>query len=113
MASRLGELIRSRREDLGIGLRELARRIGKSPTLVVALELSDDPPSVSEDTLRDIATVLGLNGDELVAAAGKTPVDVTPSSGLEVALYRLISQMSAADQEELLHRLEKKKVSTK
>jgi hypothetical protein len=88
-----------------IGLRELARRVGKSPSFIVAIELDDGPPKVAEATLRDIAAELKLNGDELVTIAGKTPEDVAPRSALEVALYRLVGEMSEGDQKVLYRTL--------
>jgi hypothetical protein len=89
-----------------MGLRELARRIAKSPAFVVALELERNAPGVAEETLRDIARELGLDGDLLVTLAGKTPEDVTPKNPLEVALYRRIRDMSREQQQRLLEGLD-------
>jgi hypothetical protein len=41
MPSELGKFIRARRTELGIGLRELARRIEKSAPFLTELELDD------------------------------------------------------------------------
>ena len=106
MASELGQLIRKRREALRMGLRELARRVEKSPAFIVAIELDKSQPGVAEDTLRDIARELGLDGDLLVTVAGKTPEDVTPKTTLEVALYRRIGDLSEEQQARLLEGLE-------
>lgn len=105
MPSELGRLVRRRREDLEIGLRELARRIGKSPAFLVSIELDATLPGVSEETLRSIGRELDLAGDLLLTIAGKTPEDVTPRSPLEVDLYRRIQKLSNKDQEELLREL--------
>jgi transcriptional regulator with XRE-family HTH domain len=57
-ASKVGNRLRSERERLGISLRELARRVGVSPSLVSQIELDRVNPSVS--TLYAIVTELGM-----------------------------------------------------
>ena len=57
-ASKVGHRLRAERERLGIGLRELARRVGVSPSLVSQIELDRVNPSVS--TLYAIVTELGM-----------------------------------------------------
>jgi transcriptional regulator with XRE-family HTH domain len=57
-ASKVGSRLRRERERLGIGLRELARRVGVSPSLVSQIELDRVNPSVS--TLYALVTELGM-----------------------------------------------------
>jgi transcriptional regulator with XRE-family HTH domain len=57
-ASKVGSRLRSAREDRGISLRELARRVGVSPSLVSQIELDRVNPSVS--TLYALVTELGM-----------------------------------------------------
>jgi transcriptional regulator with XRE-family HTH domain len=57
-ASRVGSRLRAEREGLGISLRELARRVGVSPSLVSQIELDRVNPSVS--TLYALVTELGM-----------------------------------------------------
>ena len=57
-ASKVGSRLRAERERLGIGLRELARRVGVSPSLVSQIELDRVNPSVS--TLYSLVTALGI-----------------------------------------------------
>ena len=57
-ASKVGSRLRAERERLGIGLRELARRVGVSPSLVSQIELDRVNPSVS--TLYALVTALGI-----------------------------------------------------
>jgi transcriptional regulator with XRE-family HTH domain len=57
-ASKVGTNLRAERERLGISLRELARRVGVSPSLVSQIELDRVNPSVS--TLYAIVTELGM-----------------------------------------------------
>lgn len=56
--SKVGARLRAERERLGISLRELARRVGVSPSLVSQIELDRVNPSVS--TLYALVTELGL-----------------------------------------------------
>ena len=56
--SRVGARLRAERERRGISLRELARRVGVSPSLVSQIELDRVNPSVS--TLYALVTELGM-----------------------------------------------------
>src|SRR5438874_11300714 len=58
-ASNIGARLRAEREHLGITLRELARRVGVSPSLVSQIELDRVNPSVS--TLYALVTELGIS----------------------------------------------------
>lgn len=57
-ASKIGSRLRAERERLEIGVRELARRVGVSPSLVSQIELDRVNPSVS--TLYALVTELGM-----------------------------------------------------
>ena len=57
-ASNIGARLRAERERLGISLRELARRVGVSPSLVSQIELDRVNPSVS--TLYSLVMELGM-----------------------------------------------------
>ena len=87
---------------MGLGLRELARRIDKSPAYLVSLERAEDPPGATEETLLAITTELGLDADEVLALAGRLPAAATPRSGTELAILRLVLRLSADRQQELL-----------
>ena len=63
--SRVGGRLRAQRERLGISLRELARRVGVSPSLVSQIELDRVNPSVS--TLYALVTALGLTMSDVFA----------------------------------------------
>ena len=101
MPSKLGKLIRKTRKAKEIGVRELARRIGRSGSFIVRLEKDDDTPSVAEDTLQSIAEELDLDADELITLAGKTPEDVRPSDEREVKLYRRMKQLDDDQREQV------------
>jgi len=106
LPSKLGHFIRSAREARGVGLREMARRIGKSPTLLVMLEKNEEAPGVSEETLRGIAEVLELSPDHLLTLAGKTPEDVVPQDAVEVSIFRLVKSLPPEKKLKLLKDLE-------
>ena len=63
--SPLGERLRAERDRLGLSLRELARRLEVSPSLVSQIETGKIQPSVR--TLYAIVTELGVSLDELFA----------------------------------------------
>src|SRR5437870_5491999 len=107
MASRLGVHIRRARDAKGLGLRELARRIGKSPAYLVSIERADPPPGISEDTLRELARALDTEVDVLLTLAAKTPKSVRPRTATEMALYRLVRALPKERQEQLLRQLKK------
>ena len=88
-----------------MSLRELAKRVGKSPAFISVLENSDPPPKVKEETLVSIARELSLNVDELLGFARRMPSDAIPESGLDVALYRSVYKLSESEKEKLLKRL--------
>lgn len=106
--SKLGELIRSTRQAQEMSLRELARRIGKSPAFVTELEC-EPAPSVSEDTLRKVAEELRLDEGKLFVLAERTPRDLVPETETEFALYRKVKEMPAAEQEDFLKRLNQRR----
>lgn len=91
---------------MDMSLRTLAKRVGKSPAFISVLENSDPAPKVSEETLVDLAEVLSLKVDELLGLAGRMPGDAFPESGLDVALYRRVHELSDAKKKELLSKLE-------
>src|SRR5262245_7954775 len=71
--SRIGARLRDRRESLGISLREIARRIGVSASLISQIERDKVNPSVS--TLYALVRELGLTMGDLFAADGDAAPD--------------------------------------
>jgi transcriptional regulator with XRE-family HTH domain len=71
--SRVGNRLREERESRGMSLRELARRVGVSPSLVSQIELDRVNPSVS--TLYALVTELGMTMGEVF---GDTPAEERP-----------------------------------
>jgi transcriptional regulator with XRE-family HTH domain len=70
MEQRFGEILRDLRLRSGVGLRELARRIHKSPGYISDVENGRVPPP-SEAVIVQMASVLGADGDGLLSAAKK------------------------------------------
>jgi HTH-type transcriptional regulator, competence development regulator len=69
-----GALVRHEREAKEIGLREMAKKIGVSPTYLSKIERDEfDPPA--EDKVRRIAEIIGRDPDELLALAGRVSSD--------------------------------------
>ena len=64
----LGAAIRSAREERGLSLREVARRVGVSPSFVSQVETGKANPSVG--TLYALVGVLGTSLDDLIGGAG-------------------------------------------
>jgi transcriptional regulator with XRE-family HTH domain len=106
-----GAVIRKAREAKDISLRDLARRIEVSPTFLSKVETEGWLPK--EDKLRKIAATLEINGDELVALAGRVPSDLTDiikkhGAQQELASLLRITKAYSADEMNKLVQLAKK-----
>ena len=73
---KFGATVRREREKLEIGLREMAKKIGVSPTYLSKVERDEFPPP-AEDKVRKIAEIFGSDVDELLALAGKVSSDLS------------------------------------
>src|SRR6478752_798791 len=69
--SQIGERLREARQSQGLTARDVARRIGVSPSLISQIERDKVNPSVS--TLWALVTVLGLHMGDLFSTAGAGP----------------------------------------
>jgi transcriptional regulator with XRE-family HTH domain len=67
----VGPRLRKKRDELGLSLRELARRVEVSPSLVSQIETGKIQPSVR--TLYAIVSELGLSLDEIFDLVGPAP----------------------------------------
>lgn len=80
----LGRSIRTVREQRGLSLRELARRVDVSPSFISQIELGKANPSVG--TLYSIVSVLGTTLDDLIGeppgGAGPELVDAGLADGV-------------------------------
>ena len=97
---KFGAFIRRKREEKEFGLREMAKKVGISPTYLSKCERDEFPPP-SEDRVREIAKILGCDVDELLARAGRVSSDVAEIIKRHpvqlAALLRASKGMSAED----------------
>jgi transcriptional regulator with XRE-family HTH domain len=73
---KFGEFVRRERERKGIGLREMARMVGISPTYLSMVERDVFAPP-AEDKIRAIAQVIGCDVDELLGLADRVASDLS------------------------------------
>ena len=73
----VGPRLRAHREQRGLSLRELARRLGVSPSAISQIETGKSRPSVS--TLYSIVSELGMSLDELFGAPKPAPPAAPPT----------------------------------
>src|SRR5579871_2266436 len=82
----IGAQLRARRAESGMSLRELARRLDVSPSLVSQIETGKIQPSVR--TLYAIVSELGLSLDEIFELVGSTEGDPTETPAAAPATGR-------------------------
>jgi transcriptional regulator with XRE-family HTH domain len=70
-----GEHIRRRREAHGIGLTELAQRLGVSPAYWSRIERDQEKPP-RDDLIERAAAILEIRLDDLFVDAGRLPPDM-------------------------------------
>ena len=73
---KVGAFIRREREAKEIGLREMAKMIGVSPTYLSKVEREEFPPP-AEDKVKAIAKIIGCDPDDLLARAGRVSSDIS------------------------------------
>ena len=73
---KFGEFVRREREAKDIGLREMAKKIGVSPTYLSKIERDEFPPP-AEDKVRAIAKIIECDVDDLLARAGRVSSDIS------------------------------------
>src|SRR5271165_7090638 len=73
---KFGAFIRREREGKEIGLREMAKKIGVSPTYLSKVERDEFSPP-AEDKVKAIAKIIGCDADDLLARAGRVSSDIS------------------------------------
>jgi transcriptional regulator with XRE-family HTH domain len=73
---KFGAFIRREREAKEIGLREMAKMIGVSPTYLSKVERDEFSPP-AEDKVKAIAKIIGYDTDDLLARAGRVSTDIS------------------------------------
>src|SRR5262245_32267434 len=71
-----GKFVRRHRMEKEIGLREMAKMIGVSPTYMSKVERDEFPPPV-EEKVKDLARILRCDTDDLLARAGREASDIS------------------------------------
>ena len=97
---KFGAFIRRKREAKELGLREMAKMIGVSPTYLSKVERDEFPP-MAENKVRAIATIIECDADDLLARAGRVSSDITDIIKRQpvplAALLRTTKGLSAED----------------
>ena len=109
---KFGAYARQERERREIGLREMAKMIGVSPTYLSKVERDEFSPP-AEDKVRKIAEIFDIDVDELLALAGKVSSDLSEIIREHprelAALLRTTRGMTADDVARLAREAEKPK----
>src|ERR1700693_3175686 len=109
---KFGAFIRQRREAREIGLREMAKMIGVSPTYVSKVERDEFPPP-AEDKVKAIAQIIKCDTDELLARACRVSSDLSDiikRRPIEVAaLLRTTKGLTADDMAKLARQAQRSK----
>jgi transcriptional regulator with XRE-family HTH domain len=107
-----GALVRQEREAKEIGLREMAKMIGVSPTYLSKVERDEFAPP-AEDKVRAIAKIIGRDVDELLALAGRVASDLSEiikRHPIELAaLLRTTKGLTADDMAQWVREMQKAK----
>jgi len=110
---KFGAFIRREREAKELGLREMAKMIGVSPTYLSKVERDEFPPP-AEDKVKAIAKIIACDVDDLLARAGRVSTDITDiikRHPVELAaLLRTTKGLKAEDIARLARDAEKVKV---
>ena len=108
---KFGAFIRQKREEKGLSLRDMAKKIKVSPTFLSKVETEDWKPG--EEKLRKIAEVIGCDADDLLARAGRVPSELSeiikqsPHRHQMTALLRTAREFTAEEMEKLVRQAHK------
>src|SRR5262249_41659017 len=110
--AKFGAFVRREREAREIGLREMAKMIGVSPTYLSKVERDESSPP-AEDKVKAIAKIIECDPDDLLALAGRVSTDladIIKKRPVRVAeLLRTTKGFSAADLARLTEQAQKMK----
>ena len=111
---KFGAFIRRKREAMEprVGLREMAKMIGVSPTYLSKVERDEFSPP-AEDKVKAIAKIINCDVDELLARAGRVSSDLSDiikRRPIEVAaLLRTTKGLTADDMAKLARQAQRSK----
>ncbi len=105
-----GTLVRRERVAREIGLREMAKMIGVSPTYLSKVERDEFGPP-AEDKVRAIAAIIDQDADELLGLAGRVSKDLSEIIRKKpretAALLRTVDGLSSEQVASLVRKAEK------
>jgi transcriptional regulator with XRE-family HTH domain len=111
-SERFGAFIRRQRKGKEIGLREMSKMIGVSPTYLSKVERDEFPPP-AEDKVKAIAKILECDADDLLAMAGRVSSDISDMIKRHpvelTALLRTTKGLTADDIAQLTRQAQKAK----
>jgi transcriptional regulator with XRE-family HTH domain len=109
---KFGAFVRRKRLEKQIGLREMAKMIGVSPTYLSMVERDEFPPP-AENKVKAIAKIVECDADDLLARAGRVSTDISDiikRHPVELAaLLRTTKGLTAQDITRLARRAQKTK----
>jgi transcriptional regulator with XRE-family HTH domain len=73
---KFGAFVRREQEAREIGLRDMAKKVGISPTYLSKIERDEFPPP-AEDKVKSIAKIIGCDADDLLARAARVSSDIS------------------------------------
>ena len=82
-----GPFVRAKRAELGIGLNDLAYRLGVSPAYWSRIERGKEKPP-RDDLIEKTAAILGVRLDDLFVEAERFPPDMQRDIARVVRAYR-------------------------
>jgi transcriptional regulator with XRE-family HTH domain len=110
---KFGEFVRREREAKEIGLREMAKMIGVSPTYLSKIERDEYPPP-AEDKVKAIAQIIKCDTDELLARGDRVSSDLSDIIKRHprelAALLRTTKGLTADDMAKLARQAQRAKV---
>ena len=89
-----GASIRQRRQELGIGLNDIAERLGVSSAYWSRIEREREKPP-RDELIERAAAILGLRLDEVFIQAARLPPDMQRDLPRVVTLYRRARSLHA------------------
>ena len=91
-----GTLIRTKRTELGIGLNDMAGRLGVSPAYWSRIERDKEKPP-RDDLIERTAAILGVRLDDLFIEAERFPPDMQKDVARVVRAYRRFRAIDGSD----------------
>lgn len=109
MKETFGERIRRIRKERNLGLRETAKLIGKSATFLSRIETGKEQVTPAEETIRELARVLGDDFNELMQLAGRIPTEVKDyfTNDPDIPAFLRLAKEKRVSGEKLLEMLKK------